>query len=226
MQAEWVYQRPYYSNRKRLDALPGFLAYYNHRRPHGGIRGATPASRLSTTTLGTTLGASSMDHGYTDRRDRMPAIECWWAVVRGSVGHVPVPASGVLVPIGMALATIDLRGTLQLALARSAGRVEAWENAGNGVLAHQCGNRGSRPSSKPVLCAECRKAWGYRYIRIPSLHQGSAPGGGVGPVGAASRGSRRESQAGKGARAWGARETGARRDAWPQPLDPRERARE
>ena len=24
MQAEWVYQRPYYSNRERLDALPGF----------------------------------------------------------------------------------------------------------------------------------------------------------------------------------------------------------
>ena len=46
MQAEWAYQRPYYSNRERLNALPGFLAYYNHRRPHGGIDGATPASRL------------------------------------------------------------------------------------------------------------------------------------------------------------------------------------
>ena len=44
MQAEWAYQRPYYSNRKRLDALPGFLAYYNHRRPHGGIGGTTPTS--------------------------------------------------------------------------------------------------------------------------------------------------------------------------------------
>ena len=54
MQAEWAYQRPYYSNDERLDALPGFLAYYNHRRPHGGIGGATPASRLSTTSLGTT----------------------------------------------------------------------------------------------------------------------------------------------------------------------------
>ena len=30
MQAEWAYQRPYYSNRERLNALPGFLAYYNH----------------------------------------------------------------------------------------------------------------------------------------------------------------------------------------------------
>ena len=54
MQAEWAYQRPYYSNRERLNALPGFLAYYNHRRPHGGIDGATPASRLSTTSLETT----------------------------------------------------------------------------------------------------------------------------------------------------------------------------
>ena len=54
MQAEWAYQRPYYSNDERLNVLPGFLAYYNHRRPHGGIGGATPASRLSTTSMGTT----------------------------------------------------------------------------------------------------------------------------------------------------------------------------
>ena len=46
LQAEWAYLRPYYSNRERLDALPRFLAYYNHRRPHGGIGGATPTSRL------------------------------------------------------------------------------------------------------------------------------------------------------------------------------------
>ena len=46
MQAEWAYQRSYSSNRERLEALPGFLAYYNHRRPHGGIGGTTPASRL------------------------------------------------------------------------------------------------------------------------------------------------------------------------------------
>ena len=46
LQAEWAYQRPYYSNRERLDTLPGFLAYYDHRRPHGGIGGATPTSRL------------------------------------------------------------------------------------------------------------------------------------------------------------------------------------
>ena len=29
--AEWAYQRPYYSNDERLNVLPGFLAYYNHR---------------------------------------------------------------------------------------------------------------------------------------------------------------------------------------------------
>ena len=35
----WAYLRPYYSNRERLDTLPRFLAYYNHRRPHGGMAG-------------------------------------------------------------------------------------------------------------------------------------------------------------------------------------------
>jgi transposase InsO family protein len=29
-----------------LDALVPFLTYYNRLRPHGGIGGATPASRL------------------------------------------------------------------------------------------------------------------------------------------------------------------------------------
>ena len=46
LQAEWAYQRPYYSNRERLDTLPAFLAYHNHRRPRGGTGGAIPASRL------------------------------------------------------------------------------------------------------------------------------------------------------------------------------------
>ena len=46
LQAEWAYIQPYPSNLERLDALPEFLAYYNQRRPHGGIGGATPASRL------------------------------------------------------------------------------------------------------------------------------------------------------------------------------------
>ena len=46
LQAEWAYSRPYSTNLERLDALPTFLAYYNHQRPHGGIGGATPASRM------------------------------------------------------------------------------------------------------------------------------------------------------------------------------------
>ncbi len=46
LQNEWAYARPYQSNRHRLSRLPRFLQYYNHRRPHGGINGATPASRL------------------------------------------------------------------------------------------------------------------------------------------------------------------------------------
>lgn len=46
LQAEWAYCRLYTTNIERLDALAGFLAYYNHHRPHGGIGGATPASRL------------------------------------------------------------------------------------------------------------------------------------------------------------------------------------
>ena len=60
---------------------------------------------------------SSMGQRYTDRWARMPAIECSWAVARESVGHVPVPASGALAPIrvALAMATVDLGGTLQLA---------------------------------------------------------------------------------------------------------------
>lgn len=46
LQNEWAYLRPYASNLERLDSLPRFLAYYNRTRPHGGINGATPASRL------------------------------------------------------------------------------------------------------------------------------------------------------------------------------------
>lgn len=46
LQAEWAYRRPYTNNLERLDALPAFLFYYNRNRPHGGIGGATPASRL------------------------------------------------------------------------------------------------------------------------------------------------------------------------------------
>ena len=46
LQAEWAYSRPYDSNSQRLDLLPTFLGYYNHQRPHGGIGGLVPTSRL------------------------------------------------------------------------------------------------------------------------------------------------------------------------------------
>ena len=46
LQAEWAYARPYHSNAERLHELPRWLYRYNYRRPHGGIGGATPASRL------------------------------------------------------------------------------------------------------------------------------------------------------------------------------------
>jgi len=46
LQAEWAYVRPYRSNQERLAVLARCLYRYNHRRPHGGIGGAVPASRL------------------------------------------------------------------------------------------------------------------------------------------------------------------------------------
>ena len=46
LQHEWAYARPYRSNAARLHELPRWLYRYNHRRPHGGISGAVPASRL------------------------------------------------------------------------------------------------------------------------------------------------------------------------------------
>ena len=46
LQNEWAYARPYGSNAERLHALPRWLYRYNARRPHGGIGGTVPASRL------------------------------------------------------------------------------------------------------------------------------------------------------------------------------------
>ena len=46
LQNEWAYSRPFRSNRERLAELSRYLHYYNYRRPHGGIGGAVPASRL------------------------------------------------------------------------------------------------------------------------------------------------------------------------------------
>ena len=40
---EWAYARPYRSNRERLAALPGWLDFYNGRRPHRALGGLSPS---------------------------------------------------------------------------------------------------------------------------------------------------------------------------------------
>ena len=42
----WAYTKPYDSNEERLAALPRWTFNYNHRRPHGGIGGPPPISRV------------------------------------------------------------------------------------------------------------------------------------------------------------------------------------
>lgn len=42
----WAYRRPYRSSAERRRALDQFMWNYNHRRPHGGLNGATPISRV------------------------------------------------------------------------------------------------------------------------------------------------------------------------------------
>jgi len=46
LQNGWAYRQPYHSTAERIAALPGFLTYYNERRPHGGLDGATPMQRV------------------------------------------------------------------------------------------------------------------------------------------------------------------------------------
>jgi len=46
LQNEWAYAREFLSNHERLEELEWFMRYYNHHRPHGGIAGMVPASRL------------------------------------------------------------------------------------------------------------------------------------------------------------------------------------
>lgn len=48
-------------------------------------------------------GTAVMDQDYADRWAEMPVVERVWTVANGSVGHVPVPAAGALVPVGMTL---------------------------------------------------------------------------------------------------------------------------
>jgi len=41
---EWAYARPYRSNAERLAALPTFVDFYNHRRPHTALGGLSPSA--------------------------------------------------------------------------------------------------------------------------------------------------------------------------------------
>jgi transposase InsO family protein len=43
---EWAYARPYAHSFARQTALPAWLHYYNWHRPHGGIHGCPPISRV------------------------------------------------------------------------------------------------------------------------------------------------------------------------------------
>lgn len=44
--AEWAYGRPYPDNPDRLAALPEYLDFYNHHRPHTALGGLTPMQVL------------------------------------------------------------------------------------------------------------------------------------------------------------------------------------
>ncbi|MGW1171566.1 IS481 family transposase [Streptomyces sp. NPDC002550] len=44
---EWAYQRPYTTDAERQAAFPDWLDWYNYHRPHTGISGQTPASRVT-----------------------------------------------------------------------------------------------------------------------------------------------------------------------------------
>ena len=43
---EWAYATPYNHSDQRRDALTPFLQHYNHHRPHFGLKGKTPISRI------------------------------------------------------------------------------------------------------------------------------------------------------------------------------------
>lgn len=44
---EWLYARPYASSADRTSEMPGWIHWYNHHRPHTGIKAITPADRLN-----------------------------------------------------------------------------------------------------------------------------------------------------------------------------------
>ncbi len=44
---EWAYARPYRANADRLRALPRFVDFYNHGRPHTALGGLVPRSAVN-----------------------------------------------------------------------------------------------------------------------------------------------------------------------------------
>jgi transposase InsO family protein len=46
MLREWAYAATYRTSEHRTRALPAWIDYYNHQRPHGALGHKTPASRL------------------------------------------------------------------------------------------------------------------------------------------------------------------------------------
>jgi transposase InsO family protein len=47
LQREWAYAHIYPTSTHRAKALPGYLRWYNTHRPHGGIGGQPPITRIS-----------------------------------------------------------------------------------------------------------------------------------------------------------------------------------
>ncbi|GGV70003.1 hypothetical protein GCM10010294_27600 [Streptomyces griseoloalbus] len=64
---EWAYQRPYTSDTERRAAFPYWLDWYNYHRPHTGIDGKPPASRV--TNLSPWQRSVDCDHFPGDRID-------------------------------------------------------------------------------------------------------------------------------------------------------------
>jgi transposase InsO family protein len=48
--AEWAYAKPYTSDEDRAATYPDWLHFYNHHRPHTGIKGLVPADRVHNVT--------------------------------------------------------------------------------------------------------------------------------------------------------------------------------
>jgi transposase InsO family protein len=47
LQREWAYAYIYPTSSHRAKALPGWTRWYNNHRPHGGIGGHPPITRIS-----------------------------------------------------------------------------------------------------------------------------------------------------------------------------------